>query len=301
MRDRCQRGFTLLEMVVAVLLTGILAALLALILSGPMRAWVDVGRRAELTDLAETALARMTRELRLALPNSLRIATGPDVVALEMLRTLDGGRYRAAPESGPPPACGPAPAGDPLEFTCADASFDVVGQLARLGQIAVGADCAAAPASADCVVVYNLGALGANDAYAGDNLATVTALGDDAASDGSDRLTVGNARLDGGQPAFPLASPSRRFHVVDTPVSFVCSLASGTVTRFADYPIGAVQPLAPAGASGLLVNNVIACSFAYDPGTATRSGLVTLRLTLTEPGSGENVTLLQQAHVSNQP
>ena len=57
-------------------LTGILAVVLSMMLSGPMRAYVDTGRRAALVDLGETALARMTREIRLALPNSIRVRNG---------------------------------------------------------------------------------------------------------------------------------------------------------------------------------------------------------------------------------
>jgi MSHA biogenesis protein MshO len=298
---RVERGFSLIEMVIAIILLGILAGVLVFLLSGPMRASIDTERRASLVDLAETALARMTRELRLALPNSIRIANAPGVVAVEMLRTLDGGRYRGAPASGPPPACGPAPSGDPLELTCADDRFDVLGQLRRLAQIQVGSDCLATPGTADCLVVFNTGESGAN-AYAGDNVATITALADDASAlDGSDQVSIGNANLSGGLPAFPFASPTQRFHVVDTPVSFVCDTGSGEINRHADYPIALAQTTSPGGVEHLLVNRVAACDFRFDPGSATRGGLITLRITLTEPDSAESVTLLQQVHVGNQP
>ena len=130
-----QRGFTLVEIIIVVILVGILSVVVGLIIQGPLRASVETGRRAELVDLAETALIRMTREIRLSVPNSVRIATAPGIVSVEVLRTLDGGRYRAAPTTGPTlPGCAAAPAGDPLEFTCADTLFDVLGQLPRLGQ-----------------------------------------------------------------------------------------------------------------------------------------------------------------------
>lgn len=288
-------------MLIVITLTGILAVVLSMMLSGPMRAYVDTGRRAALVDLGETALARMTREIRLALPNSVRVATGPNVVSVEFLRTLGGARYRLAPTAGPLPGCAAASSGDPLEFTCADAVFDVVGQLPRIADIKTGGDCINAPNTADCVVIFNTGVPGANDAYAGDNIATISALGDDIGFDGSDQITVVNARLTGGLPAFPLSSPSQRFHIVDTPVSFVCNTSTGEITRFEGYPIVAVQPIAPGGASALLINNVGGCSFSYNPGTATRGGLATLSLTVTDPSGSESITLLQQAHVTNQP
>ena len=298
---RASAGFSLVELVLVTLLTGILAAITFTLISGPLTASVDTARRAELTDLAETTLTRMTRELRLGLPNSFRIATAPNIVAVEMLRTLDGGRYRALPAAGAPPGCGAVAAEDPLEFVCADPQLDVLGQLTRLTDIVTGADCVTTPDLADCMVVFNTGAAGANDAYAGDNIASITSAVDDGGFDGSDRLVLSNARLTGGQAAFPLESPNQRFHIVDTPVSFVCNTATGEISRFFDYGITAAQSTAPGGSSNLLVNNVTGCDFDYDPGTATRGALVTLSLTLTEPDSGAAVTLVQQVHLSNLP
>ena len=297
---RGQQGFTLIEIIVSVILLGILSTVLVFLIAGPMQASVDTKRRANLTDVAETALTRMTRELRLALPNSIRVTSAPNLVAIEMLRTLDGGRYRAQPISGSAPLCAPAINGDPLEFNCADGVFDVLGQLPQQANITLGgADCAADPTTADCVVVFNTGNTGANDAYALDNVATIIAIG--AALDGSDQLTVSNTSLIGGNSAFPLASPAQRFHIVDTPVSFVCDTASGEINRVDAYAFQNPQSTAPPGVSALLVNNVSSCDFDYDPGTATRGGLATLRVTLTQPESGSSVSLVQQVHVSNQP
>ena len=151
-----EHGFTLIEIVIVIIVVGILAVVVGLIIQGPLRASVDTGRRAELVDLAEAALTRVTREVRLSVPNSVRIATVGSSVSLEVLRSLDGGRYRGAPSNTLTlPACGAVPSGDPLEFTCPDTVFDVLGQLPRLAQITTGgADCAATPVTADCVVVF---------------------------------------------------------------------------------------------------------------------------------------------------
>jgi len=88
--------------------------------------------------------------------------------------------------------------------------------------------------------------------------------------------------------------------VVDTPVSFVCS---GTqITRYFDHLIETTQQAPPVtGNSDLLVNNISACTMDYDSGTSTRAGLVRLSITVRDNNLGQEVTLLQQAHVDNQP
>ena len=89
------RGFSLIELIIVIILTGILAGILFTIIRGPLQAYVQVERRATLVDIVETALQRMTREIRLALPYSVRANTPGGYVAVEFLRTIDGGRYRS--------------------------------------------------------------------------------------------------------------------------------------------------------------------------------------------------------------
>lgn len=292
-------GFTLIELLVVVTLSGVLAGVLAPLMVSAVEGYTAQSRRLTLADQAAGALTRISRELRLALPNSIRVpASGPCAGrCIEMLRTLDGGAYRTAPP------------GDPLDLLSADPTFDILGQLPRLGEVTTGADCASG--DGDCLVVYNTGQTGA-DAYAGDNRATVMAVADDAAADGSDRITLTNARLDGDQPPFPRGSPGRRFYLVDTPVTFRCDPAAGTLYRYQDYGIRASQgevdsdaELVAQGATAgtrrraLLTEGVSACAFSYQPGPLGRSGLATLNLTLS--AAGETVTLLQQVHVVNVP
>lgn len=293
-------GFTLIELVMVIVLTGILAAVASNLLTGPVLGYVASGQRAALVDVAESALQRMTREMRLALPNSVRVSTSGGITSVEFLRVLEGGRYRAEPTTGPMPHCGPPVAGtsDPLEFACADPAFDVLGNLLRLGSIQTGANCMAGVGN--CLVVFNTGQGGAN-AYAGDNLASISGTSAGTGDDGSDQLTLSSARLTAGNPAFPLRSPAQRFYVVDTPVSFVCNPGAGTLTRYSGYTITAGQSTSPGGSGALLARGVSGCQFSYAPGTATRGGLASLSVTLSEPNLGEAVTLMQEVHVENVP
>ena len=290
---RCARndggGFALVEMIMVIVITGIIGGIVAVFLKAPIQQYMDVARRADMTDIADTALRRITRDLRLALPNSVRVS--PDGLMLEFLPTSGGGRYRAG--SGGGTGCGADTAGgegELLDFTVADTCFGVLGTAPD-----IGAD--------DEIVVYNLGITGA-DAYAGNTSATHNRR---AASKVGSIVTLTSTS------ALPFDSPGHRFHVVSTPVSYVCAPApggvDGTLTRWQGYAIQAAQPPTLPGDAvippPLLASNVSSCRFTYSNNVvAERSGLVTMHLAITEPNQGnpdETVTLYSAAHVSNQP
>lgn len=264
-------GFTLIEMVVVIVIVGILAALGGRFIVAPVTGYVDLARRTRLVDQAEMALRRMQRDIRHALPNSIRIDGSGKY--LEMLNTVDGGRYRRYPDPDPDPTIGK----DILDFSVADTSFDVLGDLSQI------------PQAGDHLVVYNTSSSGlTGNAYANpaDNLADVGA--------GS---TVSHVILDPGFD-FAFSSPRQRFFVVDRPLTYACE--GGVLRRYAGYPLSSTQAAPPSGGTAALVTrNVSGCRFRYNPGASQRAGLVTLRLSLEE--EGEAITLLHQVHVVNVP
>jgi MSHA biogenesis protein MshO len=268
---RLQRGFTLVEAVVVITITGIIAAVVAAFIRAPLEGYFDAARRAELTDAADTAVRRFSRDVHLALPNSVRLTNGGRT--MEFLLTSAGGRYRVEPG---------VPGDDILDFSQNDTSFDLLGPAMTF-----------VPTTADRqnqIVIYNLGIPGA-DAYAGDNRRTygVAAGG-----------TVTNVQINSVNP-FPFDSPSHIFQVVDTPVTYRCDLGAGvaTLTRYSGYAISSGQPDPPASGGALLAQNVSDCLFTYEPGITERSGLVSMRLSLTQ--NNETVMLYHEVHVSNVP
>ena len=97
-RPASHSGFSLLEMVVVIAITGIIGAMVAVFMARPVQSYTDSVQRAEYSDIADTALRRIIRDLRLALPNSVRVAevpAGSGIFYLEFLLTSGGGRYRA--------------------------------------------------------------------------------------------------------------------------------------------------------------------------------------------------------------
>ena len=269
-----QRGFTLVEAIVVIVITGIVAGVVAVFIRAPVDAYVDSARRAELTDVADTTARRISRELHSALPNSVRAGGGG--LFLELIPIRDAGRYRAE--------AGTAAADDPLDFSdAADGSFDVLGPTVTVS-------------AGESLVVYNLG-IGTANAYAAapNNRRTATA------GNGLAKVAFTPAAT-----ALPFASPGSRFQIVGGPISYACELGTSTLWRYTGYGFQVVQPTSLATLNGLagvsraaLATNVTACNFSYGPGALQHNGLVSMSLTITQ--SGESVTLQHQVNVDNVP
>lgn len=267
-----QRGFTLIEAIVAMVLLGIAGSLVGMFIRIPIEGYFDTERRARLTDTADTALRRMARDLRLALPNSIRITAVGNVRYLEFLQTRVGGRYRTDPTA--------AGGGNPLEFGIADTNgFDVLGTPPVFQ-------------AGDHVAIANLGTDSGADAYTGNNMVPITGI-----------TPAGVVQFAAFR--FPVPSPGARFFIVDQRVTYECNPDAGVLRRYSGYAlVGAAQPTPPGVAPVLLAQRVAnranACTMTYDANVAnTRMGVVSMSLTLEE--AGESVTLLHQVHVSNVP
>jgi MSHA biogenesis protein MshO len=277
-----QRGFTLVEAVMVIVLTGIIAAVVAVFIQGPVQGYFDTVRRAQASDVADFALRRIARDLQTALPNSMR-STDANNYFLEFLPVRSTGRYRAAGDGGT----------DLLDIAnpAVDNSFGVLSP-------------GVAVASGDSIVIYNTGQTSA-DAYAGTNRravsSTTPALPTSAAT--NIVLAVG--------AQFPRDSSSYRFQVVSTPVAYACEVATGTLWRYSGYAIQAAQPISIATLDSLasvvksaLATNVVCASAASDIGTGftvqSGDGLVLLRIQLRDSAQ-ETVSLYREVHVDNAP
>jgi MSHA biogenesis protein MshO len=283
--SRSEAGFTLIELVITIAVGSVVVAFMALFIVSPMNAYSAQTRRAALVDASDSALRFMARDLRSALPNSVRTRTSGSVTALELLATADGARYQ---DNGP--VANPALA---LDFTAADGAFATTVPFTQV----------ALPFASTSyyLVIYNVGVPGAN-AYEMLNVITParTAIAITAGSTANQDLVTLTPPFQ-----FAYGSPEKRVYLVSGPVSYLCDTSAGTLTRYSSYAIQLTEPnggaaLAAAGAtSALVASNVSACTFTYTPGTAQRNSLVTLTIQISQ--SGEAVQLLNEVQVVNAP
>ena len=267
-------GFTLIELVMVIVVMGVIGVTLAAFMRKPVDAYFDTARRAALTDVADTAVRRISRDIGGALPNSIR---NPSSSCIEFIPTRTGGRYRAEPDA----LVAGNQANAILDFAAADTSFNMLANNSLLPpdqQIRAN----------DLVVVYNLGIAGA-DAYAGDNTAVVSAV-----TSGAESTITMAAKQ------FPLASPVGRFHVVpgdEKIVAFVCN--AGRLLRSSNHAYNNSCPTSGATVA-VLAQGVASCSFVYNTSDLQRNGLVQMTMALTD-SSGESVSLYHEVHVGNTP
>ena len=297
-----QRGFNLIELVAVMVIVAIVVTGLAYFAS-PIKQSVDVSARADLTDAANTALQRIGRDVRLALPNSVRVDGTQKFIEFLAVRTA--ARYRADGGGGTggtncpsdDPTLTTAGDNDQLSFDLAagDTCFKTLGKIPDVATVATGTD---------RLVLNNYGSgFSGQDAYSSTaplNWVVVSAI--DSASEATrDRVSFAATTFQ----RVLHASPGKRFFIISGAVSYGCDLSAGTVTRYWGYSIQATQPTTFGGASSALIaSQVTACAFDYTPNVEPQVGLLTLRLTLsksTTTGVPEVVTLYHAAHMSNVP
>lgn len=281
-----ERGFTLIEAIMVITITGIVAGMVSVFIKTSIDSYFDSVRRAELTDDADVALRRLTREVRLAVPNSLRVTNSGGFWYLEFVPTKDGGRYRS---DGDGSGSG--------SFLCTgnatNTIFDVLGPMPAVaaGDSAVVFNDASLNGAPGCAVPSNV--------YCGGSRASVTSVN-------ASSLTVGGAFVN-GNVICPYAN--NRFQVVDSAiqaVTYACpSAASGTMTRYWHYGFLSAQPttvaaLTPAGSGNATAVQNATCVIDYTANVQQRNGLLYIRLTLTS-ATGEQIVAFREIHVDNTP
>lgn len=239
-----QSGFTLIEMIMAMVILGIVAGMVAVFIARPIEGYVDTANRAELTDMADMALKRMALEIRTAVPNTVRVGGGGSYV--EFIPARGSGRYCVDTDS----------CSEPLTAGSVETTFDILGPVPPMS-------------NNDFVIIYNTGQSGL-DAYNNNNCGQIT---------NTSPFTIASTTFPYTSPSsrFFVAPASG-------PIRFNCSAntlhrivgTSGGYSSFCGQ--------SPTSSSSLLVRaTTLTCNFQYDQTSAT-NGLLTLALTLGNAG-----------------
>ncbi len=308
--NRQQRGFTLIELIIVMIVTAIVVVMISTIISRPLTTYFDTQRRADLAERAQVAINRMTIELENPLPYSVRVTNGGKT--LEFMPAIAAGRYWDGNGINKD---------NELFAKKPDDAFNHLGQFST----ALTADI---NATATRIVVNNTSATtlyaDATDTVTKD-IGVITALDnglvitpdcvidgnkndeDCADGGGANPETVDRLTLARGHTFDPSGSgsPQNRFYLVRDAVTYHCDLATETLMRYQGYTLAAIQPntvasLIAGASQGTLASGVTDCQFVVDSGNGTyRAPLVTM--TLTMESDGESVTLVKEVMQWNAP
>lgn len=277
-RRAAAAGFTLLEVVIVMAISAIVAVFVVFFLATPVEAYFAQTRRADLVDSADRILRSVAADVRTALPNSMRQSAAGGVVALELLATGGVARYYGANSgAGDKRYIGGAQElAEELSIGAPDQSFYTLdtftpgsagSYLAIDNQVPPLAYAAGAGVMTPPLTVFQINALGAT---------------------GEEQVQFP------GAPGmnFTQASPTHSVFVVTSPVSYLCDTNAQTLQRYTGYTPAAAQPatnaqLLAAGATvSLIAQNVSACSLTLvaAPASGKFNQLVILTITLSNSG-----------------
>ncbi len=272
LRERKSSGFTLVEMVAVIVLLGILSVGSVSFLRSGVEIYRDTHRRNTLAQQGRFAVERISREVRNALPGSVRAGSDGGTQCLEFMPVEAASSYLGAVADSDQPTF------EAVDFTFTDSA--VTGYRVAVFTL-------------DETAVY---AASSNALASLDQVSTVS----------DDQRTV---MLDAPH-LYANESPQQRFYIVKDRISFCAS--DGVLRRYVGYADSDdVQDIPPSvavsGSSALLAENIrLADSsgaavtvFSFSAGTLHRSGVVHLDLRFEE--NNEWIPYSQAVFLRNTP
>jgi MSHA biogenesis protein MshO len=281
------RGFSLVELILVIILLGIVSTLSLGFLRNGAEMYAQSADRERLLSQSRFVIERLTRELRNALPNSVRISN--DGLCVEFIPLKFAGRYTELPGVN---------AATALDMTFFSGQSNSVTNFSSL--IAEG----------DFITVYPT----QPEHYYSKNRTLELKAATAVAESSGQRVTLefNSATLIG----FPQASPNQRFFIWDFPVRY-CLVAKPAATniylhdiyRFDDY--GLLQQLPQVSDLGSAAGSLMATDvffnpsqslkpFSYEDGVLKRSSVVHVVLSFSSNFS-DDLFFNQEIHIPNVP
>ncbi|MCG8672035.1 MAG: prepilin-type N-terminal cleavage/methylation domain-containing protein [Pseudomonadales bacterium] len=259
------RGFTLVELIIVIVISGIIAAGSARFIAYTASGYVATATRQGNAAMGVILSQKLSRELRSALPNSVRTFNSDECI--EFVPVLSADRYSVAPV---------APAAAATSVTVVNTSYSLSASVTEYAAIY--------PSSA--AAIYSPST---NTALTNAQISGIT----------STTLTLGASHQ------FPADSPMRRVYIVSDPVCYCLNTVSGIegIFRYSGYGFGVRtgDSIPSTGNRSLLVNNVVGSSVEFEvtPATLTRNALAEFVFEVND--GGEVFHIDQEVQIRNAP
>lgn len=283
--NRKGNGFTLVELILVIVVLGILATATTSYLGLGARMYAEASDRDKLLSQSRFALERLTRELRNALPNSVRLHNANNGwQCIEFVPVIVAARYTTIPTVAQPGASIPlfSMASEWTRLSVEEASYIAENKIFRVYVYATDRSQiypAAEPSSG------RFHSLSLVDLY--------TIVGTSAPFAVTLNLS--------GNVSFSNSSPSNRLYLADQPVSY-CITTSSQLLRYESYGYSASTPTLNANNGVLMAKNLntLQSSFVIEEPVLSRNSVVHVVLAF-ESGFSDGLFFNQEIHIPNAP
>lgn len=275
---RSAKAFTLVELVMVIVVLGILATGSVKFISQSAQGLIDTSERQAMASSATIAVEKILREVRRALPNSVRNFSDSGNECLELVPIAHSSEYISIPT-----------ASDANRFSA----------ISFVGATAGGENGFVAVYPNSLASVYDTTTPG-----------YVRSISSDRATAGIVGVPAANLQeivFDGtADYRFPTESPRNRFFLVDQPISF-CDDANGRLWRYQSYGFhnDSSGSIPTTGTNRILIADSLqanSLSFNILPAQLQRNAVVRMSLAIARPGSAtERVDISQEVQLRNAP
>ena len=269
---RTKRGFTLIELIMVIVVLGIISIGSLSFISNSAQGLVDTAERQAIASTATIAIEKVLREVRRALPNSVRTFPDGGNECLELVPILHSSEYVSIPTASA------ATSFESIKFVTANGT--------ESGYVAVYPN--------SLMSVYG------NNESVSATTATASTVGIPSAD--LQTLTFAAAAT----YRFPTESPRKRFFLVDQPISF-CDDADGRLWRYQNYGfnLDSTSSLPTSGTNRVLIADSLktnSLKFNIIPAQLQRNAVVRMSLIIERGGlSAEQVDITQEVQLRNVP